>query len=297
MDDAAQMIHSNQTFKENVLTIAGEVIELRRQFSAQCPDLSIDPQKTDRTTERFQNFTAELMKQYSVKQQPALAIYGANNSGKTAFLQHFLQIGKILPSDAGAVTARITKLTYSPAEKAYAHIFSSLEDRLTGREPQMTVELQQFFDNKESPDWDSIRDKLKEHLARPNDSDERNFAEWSKSFIEIGLPSPILRLRIDIYDTPGYLSNNRDEILNQNLYQLLKSVEPTLLFLYDNPAVSETDRKCFISLKEALGSLETIPIFFLNTKADILVILKNGGVKTKEDVPKEKIEKVMMKIF
>jgi hypothetical protein len=292
MDDTAQILESNRNFKQSVLNITKEFINLRKEFVEKCPDLSVDPEQTVKTTARFESFTEELIKQYTVNQQPAITVCGPNSSGKTAFIQHFLQIGEIFPSDVGPITTRIVKLTYSSANKAYAHIFSSLEDRVTNKEPEIVIELDEFFRDENSQEWECVGDKLREHLRRPDDLEGERFVEWSKRFIEIGLPSPILQLGIDVYDTPGFLSNGRDECLNNNLYELIKTVQPVLLFLYVNPAVSDTDQNCFLSLKQALGSLDNVPIFFLNTQADPLTILKNEGVDTKREVKKDKFEEV-----
>ena len=292
MVDKAQVLKANQDFKNNVLKITEEFVQTRKKFIEECPDLSIDPEQAGQTTNRFKSFSEELIRQHTINQATALTIYGANASGKTAFIQHFLQIGEILPSDVGPVTARIAKLTYSPAQQAYVHVFPSLKDRLMKKDPIVSSPLSEFFADEGSPDWDGIGERLKEHLARPDDVHDEKFTEWAKFFIEIGLPSPILQLGIDVYDTPGYLSNGRDEILNQNLYELVKSIRPTLMFLYENPGVSETDQICFLSLKQAIGSLEGTPIFFLNTKADAFTILKNEGVDTKSAVSKEEFIEV-----
>jgi len=297
VNGAATILESNRIFKETVINITKEFINLRNAFVSECPDLSLDRQQTDQITKRLENVTEELIKQYTINQKPALTVYGPNSSGKTAFIQHFLQIGEIFPSDVGPVTTRIVKLTYSSAKNAYAHIFSSLEDRLTKKEPSKTIKLNDFFLNEESSDCENIAKILKEVLVRPDNQNETEFVKWAKHFVEIGLPSPILQLGMDLYDTPGFLSNNRDEILNKNLYELMKSIRPTLLFLYENPGVSETDENCFVSLKQALGTLENIAIFFLNTKADVISILKNEGVNTKRNVPINKFEEVNINIF
>jgi hypothetical protein len=292
MNDTERMLESNRNFQENIINIAKEFIYLINDFASNCPDVSLDRQQTESTTRQFENITEELIKQHTVNQQPALTICGPNSSGKTAFVQHFLQIGEIFPSDVGPVTVRIVKLTYSTAKNAYAHIYSSLEDRLTEKQPLKTVKLQEYFQDEESPEWENIAEILKEEFIRPENQNEMEFSNWAKAFIEIGLPSPILQLGIDVYDTPGFLSNNRDEILNKNLHELIKSIQPTLVFLYVNPAISETDKNCFLSIKQALGTLENISIFFLNTKADVISIFNNAGVNTRGKVPLTKFEEV-----
>lgn len=293
MIDRAQVLKANQNFKDSILKITEEFIQTRKKFIQECPDLSIDPEQAGKTTTRFESFSEELIRQHTINQAAsAITVYGANACGKTAFIQYFLQIGEILPSDVGPVTARIAKLTYSPGNQACVRVFRSLQDRLMKKDPIDSCSLSEFFTDESLPDHDGISNQLKKYLARPEDETDEKFAEWSRFFVEIALPSPILQLGIDVYDTPGFLSNGRDEILNQNLYELVKSIKPTLMFLYDNPGVSETDKNCFLSLKQAIGSLEDTPIFFLNTKADAFTILKNEGVNTKRPVSKERFIEV-----
>jgi hypothetical protein len=269
---------------------------LSNNFISQFPNLSLDGEQSEKKTRLSENITEEFVEEYTNNRQSALTVYGPNSSGKTAFIQHFLQIGEIFPSDVGPETARIVKLTYASAENAYVHIFSSLENRLLKKEPFISIKFHELFLNNEPPDWEKMAEILKEHLKRPNNQDEGEFTRWAKCFVEIGLPSPILQLGIDVYDTPGFLSNNRDEILNKNLHELIKSIQPTLLFLYENPAISATDEICFLSLKQALGSLENISIFFLNTKADVIGIFKNQRVNTRREVGITKFEEVNINI-
>ncbi|CAF0975446.1 unnamed protein product [Rotaria sordida] len=106
-------------------------------------------------------------------------------------------------------------------------------------------------------------------------SDE--FKQWSKTFIEICIPSPILELGMHVYDTPGFLGSDAP-ILRENLLALVASVHPTLVFLYDNPTGSDDSRKCYEELKLALHSHSMgADIFFLNTKADVAVIRRDAN--------------------
>ena len=283
MEETTKLLQANTHFKKTTIQLAQELKSLIDDFIEEYPNLTVDPHMPSQSTQFFEHITSDLIKQYTINQRPAIVVYGANSSGKTAFIQHLLQIEDVLPSGAGPVTARIVKLTYASAEQAYAHVYSSFADRLAHKQPVVSISLNDAFANIEEIDWELISERLNEHLTRPEDLNEEKFAEWAKHFVEIGLPSSILELGLDFYDTPGFLSNSRDEILNKNLYELVQSIQPTLLFLYKNSAITETDKTCFLALKQALGDLGTIPKFFLNTQADVFSICKDEKINAKEN--------------
>ncbi|CAF2511159.1 unnamed protein product [Rotaria sp. Silwood2] len=202
--------------------------------------------------------------------RPALVVFGPNSSGKTSFIQRFLGIGSILPSGIGPVTARIVQLTYASAEQACFCVYETIEKTMV----QYRGDLSYFFKNQLQPNWEGITDAILPHVKRPTNIDESSpeFDEWAKCFVEVSLPSNVLSLGIDIYDTPGFLSNNREQVLTDNLHKLVKRIKPTLVFLYDNATISDTDKSCFLAMKNALGSMERVSVFFLNTKADCISI-------------------------
>jgi tRNA A-37 threonylcarbamoyl transferase component Bud32 len=54
----------------------------------------------------------------------------------------------------------------------------------------------------------------------------------------------------------------------------VKTIIPTVVFMYDNASVVVDTKDCFLALKEALGKqLDDTSIFFLNTKVDISTML------------------------
>ena len=202
--------------------------------------------------------------------RPSLVLFGPNSSGKTSFIQRFLGIGDILPADFGPVTARIVQFTYAPGEQACFRVYDTMEKTSV----QCTIELSSFFENQLKPNWEGITGALLPHVQRPTNMNENSaeFHEWAKCFVEMSLPSEVLSLGIDVYDTPGFLSNNREQVLTDNLHKLVKRSKPTLLFLYDNATISDTDKSCFLAMKNALGAMERVSTFFLNTKADCISI-------------------------
>ena len=220
--------------------------------------------------DRFLPLAYNLYEEPNLSQRPALVIFGANSSGKTSFIQRLLGIGNILPADIGPVTARIVQLSYAPAGKACFRVYTTVEKM----EVAFEGDLSPFFLDQTNPDWDSIAKALLSHVQRPSEMNTRSseFNEWAARFIEVQLPSEVLKSGMDVYDTPGFLSGKREEVLSDNLHALVTRIRPILLFLYENAAIDETERNCFLAMKEALHGLARVPIFFLATKADCISI-------------------------
>ncbi|CAF3091227.1 unnamed protein product [Rotaria sp. Silwood2] len=272
--DIKTSLDSNRQLKNSVIQVACDFIEIRDAYIKQLPAFTFDAERKETVNDRLQRISYKSIQQREIPL--GLIVFGPNSSGKSSFIQHFLEIGDILPSGVGPVTARITKMTYAPAEQARALVYNSLQASLECNHTSTEVDLRSYFLEPE-PQWIEISKALSKHLNRAENSDT-DLEEWAKTFIEIRLPSPTLKMGIDMYDTPGFLSGNRESVLINNLYDLAKTVRPTLLFLYENPSVVETDMACFMGMKQAIGSLDRIPIFFLNTKADVALILKDSRV-------------------
>ncbi|CAF3644891.1 unnamed protein product [Rotaria socialis] len=271
-------------FKTDVNQTAQEFQQLRQELlqnlqsiqsrttvtDSQCSSSAVMLDDSADEEERFQQVSDDIIQEHAITRQPALTVFGANSSGKTSFIQRFLGIGNILPSGIGPITARIVQLTYAPGNQACFRVYKTIEKLLIEHEGN----LSSFFSNNQQPDWESITNILSPHVKRPTDINEKTkeFNEWAECFVEVCLPSDILSLGIDIYDTPGFLSDNREQILTDNLHKLVKRIKPTLLFLYDNATISDTDKSCFLAMKNALGSMERVSVFFLNTKADCISI-------------------------
>ena len=234
-----------------------------------------------------------ILHDYQVSDRPALVVFGPNSSGKTSFIQRFLAIGNILPSGIGPVTARIVHLSYASQEQASFYVYDTIEQSAVKHHESLAP----FFVNRTEPDWSGISQRLSPHLKRPSNINAKSseFSEWAKSLVEIHLPSNILQLGIDLYDTPGFLSERREEVLIANLHQLVKRIRPTLLFLYENATINETERSCFLAMKNAVNGLERVPVFFLNTKADCISIANDFMLDDDPDnVPNDVFEKILL---
>ncbi|CAM4770961.1 unnamed protein product [Rotaria magnacalcarata] len=259
------IIHSNHHIRNIVRRNVHHFLSLREELLdnsiIQCLVASDDPQSPLIDTVRIEQLNARV-----TSDKIQLALCGENSSGKTAFLHAFLNIGKMLPSDDGPVTARITKLTYAVPGEACIRIKKSLRDHtLTDDE----INLSTYFSS-EKPNWMGIGRALAKHVKRPEGIDEKSleFAEWARSVVEIHIPSSTLALGVDVYDTPGFLSDDAP-VLKEILHDLVELIHPTLVFMYANPSTDDATKGCFLAVKTALHDLDEMSIFFLNSKADL----------------------------
>ncbi|CAF1339963.1 unnamed protein product, partial [Rotaria sp. Silwood1] len=232
----------------------------------------------------------KILNEFKTFDEVHLAICGYNSSGKTSFLHHFLENGSFLPAGTGAVTARIVQFSYAPAEKACLLIHDGGIDSPASKDP---VDLSKYFlstnamTSKEKQErLKNLKSVIKEHLARPEAIGvlSNEFTEWASHLIEIQIPSPILKLGVIVYDTPGFLLMDAP-ILVENLNALIRARHPSLLFLYDNATVSEDSRKCFDALRLSLEKIGDVGIFFLNTKADVSTILRDAEIDELSEEP------------
>ena len=214
-----------------------------------------------------------------------LVVCGYNSAGKTSFLHSFLNCGAFLPTGDGAVTARIVKFSYAPPDQACLLQHSSVESTLSEQQPSKLLDLSPYFGKNitnQRANTKVLKEAVKRHLERPAyDVASPEFAEWASCLIEIRIPSPVLELGIDVYDTPGFLGHDAPFLI-KNLQTLVKIVRPSLLFLYDNPSFADDTLSCFRALKASLRHLEGTGVFFLNTKADISTILRDAEIDEKD---------------
>ncbi|CAF4972027.1 unnamed protein product, partial [Rotaria sp. Silwood1] len=125
-------------------------------------------------------------------------------------------------------------------------------------------------------DWKGVKEAIKVHVIRPEVKGQV-FNDWTKRFIEIRLPSPVLELGIDVYDTPGLLFHDHP-ILRENLKELVHHVRPTIVFLYENTTFTKDANECYLMIRSVLDDLEQPPMFFLNTRQDIETLFADFGI-------------------
>ncbi|CAF3332618.1 unnamed protein product [Rotaria socialis] len=285
--ELTRIIQSNHRMRQMVQQATNEFLSLQSELLQQ-----IEKEKFDQTIERKSKPLIDILKIQRLNKQVIadkvqLAFVGENSSGKTSLIHFLLESDPFLPSDVGSVSARIIHLTYSNSTEACLYVYQSINER--HKEPIEKVNLSEYFLQPE-PNWSGVKDAIQQHVARPDPEkipkDSTEFAEWAKHFVKIQIPSKLLKLGIDLYDTPGLLFSD-PPVLKKNLRDLIKTVIPTVVFMYENPSVISDTKDCFLALKEALGKqLDDTRIFFLNTKVDIGTIITND-----EEINAQEFEK------
>ena len=267
-----EILQSNSTIKKSTLKTIQEYLTLQNQLFGR---LSRIIEKLNTVKEVANIFLSEeqckFLDEFKPNEKVQLAICGYNSTGKTTFVHYILGCGNFLPSGVGAVSARIVKFSFSTANEACLIKNTS---ELDSEEQEEKVDLSSYFTSPMTKaNAKVLRETVTKYVARPN-IDQRSdaFAKWASHLIEMRIPSSFLKLGIDIYDTPGFLGND-PPILAENLLKLVGSIRPSLIYLYDNPTVSDDSRKSFEQLQLALRChCQGTAVFFLNTKADVLTI-------------------------
>ena len=269
-DKLRTIINSNHQIRNSIQTHVHHFLQLREDLLHKS-EIQQLPAYKDLLLPLIEGSTIEGLNIRVASERVQLAFCGENSSGKSAFIQTFLGIGKILPSGDGPVTARITKLTYAPGNQARVCVRKTLRDETLAEDP---VDLSAFFVD-EKPKWMEIKCVLEKHLKRRNDLEKTSaeFADWARCFVEIHIPSPVLASGIDVYDTPGFLLDDAP-VLKEILRDLVELVHPTIVFMYENPSTDDATKGCFLVLKTALRDLDSGSIFFLNSKVDVTQMKK-----------------------
>ena len=270
------MISSNREIRDLVRRNINAFLELREEILQNPRTKALKVFDEPQQSENVANLCLKQLRLCVSSDKTSLVFCGENCSGKTTFIHLFLGIRKILPSDDGPVTSRITKLTYAPAEHACVRVYKNVRDRTL---PELEISLAPFFAS-HNPDRAGIARVLLKHVTRPEGMDEKSeeFDRWARCLVEIHLPSPILAQGIDVYDTPGFLIGDAP-VLTENLHDLVELIHPTIVFMYGNPSTDDGTKSCFVAMKAALHDIDRTSIFFLNSKADVNTMLTNGTRK------------------
>lgn len=268
-----RIVQSNHYIRHRVQQSVNEFVHMRENLLSQLQSKKLND-LSDEFSPLLKSMDNTTLNKEVTSNKIQLALCGENSSGKTSFIHLLLGIGDILPSDVGPVTARIIKLTYAKGEQACAIIYPSLEASFENK-IDIQIDLSKFFiinNEDDEPDWNGIADKLGDYVRRDKKLDihSEEFSQWAKYFIEIRLPSPILELGIDVYDTAGFRIRDA-KILKDCLYDLVRRVQPTIVFLYDNPSSTDETNDCFLAVKDTLKHIYTSDIFFLIQK---LILIK-----------------------
>lgn len=285
--ELTRIIHSNRRIRQIVQETANEFLSLQNDLFQE-----IQKEEFDETIEQKSKPLLDVLKIQSLNKQVTadkvqLALVGENSCGKTSLIHLLLESDPFLPSDVGSVSARIIHMKYTTNTEACLRVYKSLNKR--HQEHLEKVDLSEYFSGGE-PNWNGVKAAIEPHVKRPDpekiEKKSEDFRKWAKKFVEIQIPSNFLKLGIDLYDTPGLLYSD-PPILKQNLHDLVKTVRPTVVFMYENASVTVDTKDCYLALKDALGKqLTDISIFFLNTKVDIGTILQNDAEVSDEEFEK-----------
>ncbi|CAF3975698.1 unnamed protein product [Rotaria sp. Silwood1] len=281
--ELTDIIHNNHRIRRKVQEATNQFLASQNELLQQLQKETFDKTISDKFDLLIDTLNIQSMNEQVVADKVQLALVGENSSGKTALIHYLLESDSFLPSYVGSVSARIIRLTYEDAANACLRVYSSLKDR--HKEPY-EVSLSEYFSEPE-PVWGGVRAKIAEYVTRPkleeNEKHSEIFADWARKFVEIRIPSMFLKLGIDLYDTPG-LHYSDPSILEQNLHDLVETIVPTVVFTYENSAITSATKDCFLALKKALGKkLGDTSIFFLNTKTDIgMIISANSPISTEQ---------------
>ncbi|CAF1303565.1 unnamed protein product, partial [Didymodactylos carnosus] len=274
--ELARIIQSNHYIRKTVQDATNKFLTLQNDLLKSMQVQRLDTITVEQNAQPFFDAVEiRSLNEQVTSDRVQLAFVGANSCGKTSFLHLLLRSGSFLPADVGSTSARIIRLTYATVRDACLIVYPSLDNK----EVIVQVSLVEFFIDGQKPDWDGVKTAIRVHVERPDTENikphSNEFAQWAKYFVELRIPSSFLKLGIDIYDTPGLLFSD-PLVLKENLRELVELVKPTLVFMYDNAAVSSDSQDCFLAVKDALGQLADTSMFFLNTKADITVILADA---------------------
>ncbi|CAF3876527.1 unnamed protein product [Didymodactylos carnosus] len=279
-------IITNNLIKKSTLRTTREFLQLQQNILEKLTNIYENLTTIKDTAHTFlDDGKQKIIEEYKPYDKVQLAVCGYNSPGKTSFVHELLECGNVLPTGTGAISARIVKFTYASNDQACIVLYRSIIDGVEIKRSK--IDLSSCFieySSTKKANVKALKEKVKEHLLRPIDCDEHSheFEKWASFFVEIRLPSPILELGLELYDTPGFLASDAP-VLRNNLLALIKAMRPSLLFLYDNPTVSDDTRKCFEQFKLTLSHhFRGTGIFFLNTKADVTTI-RNDHEEDDED--------------
>ena len=122
-----------------------------------------------------------------------------------------------------------------------------------------------------------LRKDIKVQLERKKDvrPESNEFVQRAKNFVEILLPSKMLKPGLCVYDILSF-SGSDARILSEDLLKLVDTIHLIIVYLYDNLTESDDTRKCSAELQVVLPRQDIdVGILFRNRKARTAVMRKD----------------------
>ncbi|GAM21722.1 hypothetical protein SAMD00019534_048970 [Acytostelium subglobosum LB1] len=209
-----------------------------------------------------------------------IALCGATCAGKSTLLS--LLLDRLpLPSGKGHTTARICIIRYAELKDAKISL-CRLNQATSKLEPIPNGEAASLAQYKTTRELKPVLDKF---LRRENFPNEK-FEEIVTQIVLIQYPIKLLKGGVEIYDIPGYSSEDKD-CLRELRQSFLKHVNPHgLIFCFPNPAFSTEEINAYDDLLKGMGTdvelRTTSRTFFANTKFEMFSFAYDQGLTLEE---------------
>ncbi|GAM28292.1 hypothetical protein SAMD00019534_114680 [Acytostelium subglobosum LB1] len=209
-----------------------------------------------------------------------IALCGATCAGKSTLLS--LLLDRLpLPSGKGHTTARICIIRYAELKDAKISL-CRLNQATSKLEPIPNGEAASLAQYKTTRELKPVLDKF---LRRENFPNEK-FEEIVTQIVLIQYPIKLLKGGVEIYDIPGYSSEDKD-CLRELRQSFLKHVNPHgLIFCFPNPAFSTEEINAYDDLLKGMGTdvelRTTSRTFFANTKFEMFSFAYDQGFTLEE---------------
>lgn len=166
-----KIIGSNNAIKRSTSNTLKEYLELQQRFFTKAnPILDKLPTINSIGDIFLTDEQKKLLDEFKPNEKVQLAVCGYNSVGKTTFIHDILGLGNFLPTGIGAVSARIAKFSYAPAQEARLIQRQSEADP---DEDEHVVDLAVYFTpTMNKSNLKKLRETVNPYLARRKEMDE-----------------------------------------------------------------------------------------------------------------------------
>jgi len=156
------------------------------------------------------------------------------------------------------------------------------------------VDLASYFGGRRT-NWKAIAEAVAPLLERPScvSEDARlAFDVWALHVVQIVLPLDVLRVGLDVYDTPGFLTGD-PPVLGRSVQHLARRVRPSVCFMYGNASFDEAARNALEELCSVLSNFRATGIYCLHTHVSVDAILFQNQVPLDEILPDDELKQMV----